>query len=165
MKKTILIVLFLLTFASTAFSKVQVPEDERWIYITGNKKQEDTWMDMYTMEFGRSLKSDYHHKEHKFARLWFMRNLYSDDTRFIAFYEFDLQCRTIRRLNLTSYDGNGKVLASVPADYNEESIIPGTVGEMYLAIALAMEKIHDDKEKLNELYRISKEGSDKYRKL
>lgn len=63
MKKTILIVLFLLTFASTAFSKVQVPEDERWIYITGNKKQEDTWMDMYTMEFGRSLKSDYHHKE------------------------------------------------------------------------------------------------------
>lgn len=105
MKKTILIVLFLLTFASTAFSKVQVPEDERWIYITGNKKQEDTWMDMYTMEFGRSLKSDYHHKEHKFARLWFMRNLYSDDTRFIAFYEFDLQCRTIRRLNVTSYDG------------------------------------------------------------
>ena len=94
-----------------------------------------------------------------------MRNLYSDDPRFIAFYEFDLQCRTIRRLNVTSYDGNGKVLASVPADYNEESIIPGTVGEMYLAIALAMEKIHDDKEKLNELYRISKEGSDKYRKL
>ena len=165
MKKIILIALFLLAFMPTAFAKVQVPEDNRWVYLAGDKKQEDTWMDMYTMEFGKSLKSDYRHKEHKFARLWFMRNLYSDDRRIIAFYEFDLQCRTIRRLSVTSYDGNGNVLASLPADYNEKSIIPGTIGEMYLAIALAMEQIYDDKEKMNEFYRVCKEDSDKYRKL
>ena len=158
-------VLFLLTFVSTAFAKVQVPVDERWIYITGDKKQEDIWLDMYTIEFGKSLKSDYAHNKHKFARLWFMRNMYYDNTRMVTFYEFDLQCRTVRLLNATSYDGNGTVIASVPASYAEDNVVPGTIGEIYFAIALSMEKIYDDKEKFNEFYRIGKEESDKYRKL
>ena len=165
MKKTIVMLLLLLTFVSTAFAKLQVPEDQRWGYLAGDKTKEDFWMDLYTFEFGKSLKSDYNHKDHKFARIWFLRNVYSADNKVVMFYEFDLQCRTVRRLSATGYDGNGNVLFSLPASYTEEAVIPNTFGEIYLSIALGLEKIHNDKEKLEEFYKVVQEDSEKYRKL
>ncbi|CDD12335.1 putative uncharacterized protein [Phascolarctobacterium succinatutens CAG:287] len=165
MKKIILILILLLTLVSTAFAKIQVPEDNRWAYVSGNKTQEDTWMDLYTFEFGKSLDSDYRHAEHTFGRIWFMINKYSSDTRIVLFYEFDLQCHTARLLSATSYDGNGNVLAVIPKSYTVQAVVPGTNGETYFMIAEALEKIHTDKEMLNKFYIMSQEDSDKYRKL
>lgn len=165
MKKIILILMILSSLVSTAFANIQVPEDSRWAYVAGDKTQEDIWMDLYTFEFGKSLDSDYRHKDHTFGRIWFMRNMYSSDTRLVLFYEFDLQCHTARLLSGTSYDGNGNVLASVPKNYTEEAIVPDTIGETYFMIAHTLEKIHNDKEMLNLFYKMAQEDSDKYRKL
>ena len=48
MKKIILILMILSSLVSTAFAKIQVPEDSRWVYVAGDKTQEDIWMDLYT---------------------------------------------------------------------------------------------------------------------
>lgn len=145
MKKLLIMVLLLCSLCAVCFAKVERPTDDRWVIAGGSKESEEIWIDVDSVNFANS--KEIGHGQHQAAQIWFMGTNYETDMQLLILTEFDFECRTMRRVSMSAYDGSGEFLGTFPGDEVSEPIIPGSAGEDVFSVLAAMNKLRYDQEK------------------
>lgn len=142
MKKLLIMVLLLCSLCAVCFAKVERPADDRWVIAGGGKESEEIWVDVDSVNFANS--KEIGHGHHQAAQIWFMGTNYETDMQLLILTEFDFECRTMRRVSMSTYDGSGEFLGTFPGDAVSDPVIPGTVGEEVFSMLLDMKDLRSN---------------------
>lgn len=144
MKKIMVMVLALCSLCAICFAKLEQPKDERWVIAGGDEVNQEIWIDIDSINYGKS--KEIGHAHHNAANIWFMNIDHKAELKVLLLTEFDFECRTIRQVSFSAYDKEQKFLGTYPGKITGEPVIPGSVGEDIYSVLSDLYELRNDAE-------------------
>ena len=144
MKKIMAMVLALCSLCAICFAKLGEPKDERWVIAGGDEVNQEIWIDIDSINYGKS--KEIGHAHHNAANIWFMNIDHKAELKVLLLTEFDFECRTIRQVSFSAYDKEQKFLGTYPGKITGEPVIPGSVGEDIYSVLSDLYELRNDAE-------------------
>ena len=144
MKKIMAMVLALCSLCAICFAKLEQPKDERWVIAGGDEVNQEIWIDIDSINYGKS--KEIGHAHHNAANIWFMNIDHKAELKVLLLTEFDFECRTIRQVSFSAYDKEQKFLGTYPGKITGEPVIPGSVGEDIYSVLSDLYELRNDAE-------------------